>query len=111
MDGAAFLEYVRQVLGPTLRPGDIVIADNLSSHKVQGVREAVEARGASIIFLPPYSPDLNPIENFFSKFKSLLRKAAQRHFDGLICSIAGVLQAVTARECSNYFLAAGYVNS
>jgi len=76
MNGEAFLHYIQEVLGPTLQPGDIVVADNLSSHKVAGVREAVAARGAQIIFLPPYSPDLNPIENFLAKIKALLRKAA-----------------------------------
>ena len=78
MNGEAFLHYIQEVLGPTLQPGDIVVADNLSSHKVDGVREAVAAHGAQIIFLPPYSPDLNPIENFFAKLKALLRKAAER---------------------------------
>lgn len=84
MNGEAFLHYIQEVLGPTLQPGDIVVADNLSSHKVAGVREAVAAHGAQIIFLPPYSPDLNPIENFFAKLKDLLRKAAERHFDALV---------------------------
>jgi len=108
MNGEAFLEYVRSVLGPTLRPGDIVIADNLGSHKVSGVREAIEERGATIIYLPPYSPDLNPIENFFSKFKSLLRKAAEREFPALIERIRDILLSVSTRECSNYLTAAGY---
>jgi len=111
MDGASFLEYIRQVLGPTLHPGDVVIADNLSCHKVSGVREAIEACGATLLYLPAYSPDLNPIENFFAKLKTLLRKAAERHFDGLLSSIANILQSVTAQECSNYLQAAGYVNS
>lgn len=108
MNGEAFLEYVHSVLGPTLRPGDIVIADNLGSHKVSGVREAIEERGATIIYLPPYSPDLNPIENFFSKFKSLLRKAAEREFPALIERIRDILLSVSPRECSNYLTAAGY---
>jgi transposase len=81
MNGDAFLTYVRRVLGPTLRKGDIVVLDNLSSHKVEGVRQAVEARGATILYLPPYSPDFNPIEKFFSKLKSLLRKAAPRSLE------------------------------
>ncbi len=108
MNGEAFLEYVHSVLGPTLRPGDIVIADNLGSHKVSGVREAIEERGATIIYLPPYSPDLNPIENFFSKFKSLLRKAAEREFPALIERIRDILLSVSPRKCSNYLTAAGY---
>ena len=111
MNGEAFLEYVRSVLGPTLRPGDIVVADNLSSHKVAGVREAIEARGATLLFLPPYSPDFNPIENFFAKLKALLRKAEQRTFDGLLQSIAAILDSLTAQECLNYFHSSGYVNS
>lgn len=78
MNGEAFLHYIQEVLGPTLQPGDIVAADNLSSHKVAGVHEGVTTRGAQIIFLPPYSPNLNPIENFFAKLKALLRKAAER---------------------------------
>lgn len=109
MNGEAFLQYVTEVLGPTLRPGDIVIADNLSSHKVAGVREAIEARGARLLFLPAYSPDLNPIENFFSKLKALMRKAAQRNFDGLLLQISSILDSLHPHECSNYFRAAGYV--
>lgn len=110
MNGESFLQYITAALAPTLRPGDIVIADNLGSHKVAGVREAIEERGASILYLPPYSPDLNPIENFFSKLKSLLRKAAKRTFDGLIEAISKILLGVTPKECSNYFSAAGYVH-
>lgn len=111
MNGEAFLHYVQDVLGPTLQPGDIVVADNLSSHKVAGVREAVAARGAQIIFLPPYSPDLNPIENLFAKLKALLRKAAERHFDALVDRIKIILENVTTEECANYFIAAGYVKT
>ena len=111
MNGEAFLHYIQEVLGPTLQPGDIVVADNLSSHKVAGVHEAVIARGAQIIFLPPYSPDLNPIENFFAKLKALLRKAAERHFDALVDRIKIILQSVTIEECANYFIAAGYVKA
>ena len=108
MCGQSFLVYVRDVLGPTLHSGDIVIADNLACHKVAGVREAIEERGASILYLPPYSPDLNPIENFFSKFKSLLCKAAERTFDALLERICNILQMVTPLECENYFSAIGY---
>jgi transposase len=83
MNGAAFLAYTEQFLAPTLQPGDIVVLDNLSSHKVSGVRQAIERAGASVLYLPPYSPDLNPIELAFSKLKRLLREAAQRTVDAL----------------------------
>jgi transposase len=83
MDGEMFLAYVRKFLCPTLRPEDVVILDNLSSHKVAGVEEAITATGATVLYLPPYSPDLNPIEKFFSKLKALLRKAAKRSIDEL----------------------------
>lgn len=108
MDGVAFLAYVRQVLVPTLKPGDIVIMDNLPAHKVAGVREAIEAAGAELRYLPPYSPDFNPIEMAFSKLKALLRKAAQTIIDGLWDAIAEALNAFTQTECQNYFKAAGY---
>lgn len=110
MNGEAFREYVRRVLIPTLHAGDVVVADNLSSHKVAGVREAIEACGAQLLFLPPYSPDFNPIENFFAKLKALLRKAAKRNFEGLLQAVASILDTLTAQECHNYFKAAGYVN-
>lgn len=110
MNGAAFLAYVRTFLCPTLRPGDIVIADNLPSHKVFGVREAIEAAGAQIWYLPPYSPDLNPIEKMFSKLKALLRKAATRTVEALWSSIGELLDKFTARECANYFASSGYVS-
>ena len=83
IDGEIFLAYVRDFLCPTLKPGNIVIADNLGSHKVDGVRQAIEAAGASICYLPPYSPDLNPIEQVFAKLKTLLRKPAKRTVDAL----------------------------
>jgi transposase len=111
INGETFLQYVRHVLCPTLQPGDVVVADNLSSHKVAGVREAIEACAATLVFLPPYSPDFNPIENFFAKLKALLRKAAQRNFNDLIENISAILQSVTNQECANYFRASGYVNS
>ena len=111
MNGEAFLEYVCNVLGPTLQPGDVVVADNLSSHKVAGVREAIEACGAMLLYLPPYSPDFNPIENFFAKLKALLRKASQRNFEGLLQSIGDILHTLTSQECFNYFRASGYVHS
>jgi transposase len=111
MNGALFLAYVRTFLCPTLRCGDIVIADNLSSHKVAGVREAIEAVGATIRYLPPYSPDLNPIEKLFSKLKALLRKAAKRTVQALWDEIGNLLDEFSAAECSNYFKSSGYVCS
>jgi len=104
----AFETYVEKVLVPELRPGDIVILDNLSSHKGQRVREMIEAAGASLLYLPPYSPDLNPIENAFAKLKALLRKAAERTVDGLWIAIGRLLDAFTPQECAKYFAAAGY---
>jgi transposase len=108
MDGEAFLVYVRRVLVPELTPGDIVIMDNLPAHKVAGVREAIEAAGARLLYLPPYSPDFNPIEMAFSKLKALLRKAAARTVDELWAAIAAILDAITPDECHNYFQASGY---
>src|SRR3954453_16416871 len=108
LNGEGFLEYVRQVLVPALAPGDIVVIDNLSSHKSHPVREAIEAAGAKLLFLPPYSPDFNPIEKAFSKLKALLRKAAERTVSGLPQAILRILAAFTASECANYFASAGY---
>jgi len=108
MTGDWFLAYVQQVLVPTPRPGDVVILDNLAAHKGAAVRTAIEAAGASLRFLPPYSPDLNPIENAFSKLKALLRKAAARTVDQLWAAIAQAIQAFKPKECANYFAAAGY---
>ncbi len=110
MDGAMFLAYVQDFLCPTLRFGDVVIADNLSSHKVVGVKEAIEAAGASIRYLPPYSPDLNPIEKLFSKLKALLRKAAKRTVESLWEEIGRIISSLSPDECSNYFGACGYVS-
>jgi transposase len=109
INGNAFLAYVEQVLAPTLKPGDIVVLDNLSAHKVPGVREAIEATGARLLHLPPYSPDFNPIEQLFAKLKALLRKAAERSVEGLWTRIAALLSAFTPDECANYFRNAGYV--
>ena len=103
-----FETYLARVLVPELRPGDIVIMDNLSSHKGPRVRELIEAAGASLRHLPPYSPDFNPIENAFAKLKALLRKAAERTVGALWDRIGAVLDAVTPTECANYFRAAGY---
>ena len=110
MDGALFLAYVRDFLCPTLCPGDVVVADNLSSHKVAGVKEAIEAVGASIRYLPPYSPDLNPIEKLFSKLKALLRKAAKRTVEALWDEIGRIIGTFSPEECRNYFGACGYVS-
>lgn len=103
-----FLVYVEQVLAPTLKPGDIVIMDNLGSHKGKAVRQAIRAVGARILFLPKYSPDLNPIEQFFSKLKHRLRDAQQRTKDGVCDAIGYILSTVTPGECANYFAHAGY---
>jgi transposase len=108
MDGTAFRAYVDQVLVPELRSGDIVVMDNLPAHKVAGVREAIEAAGARLLYLPPYSPDFNPIEMAFAKLKALLRKAATTTIDDLWAAIAQSLDAFTPAECLNYFTAAGY---
>ncbi len=108
MDGVAFLAYVSQVLVPELKPGDIAIMDNLPAHKVKGVREAIEGAGAYLIYLPPYSPDLNPIEKAFSKVKAILRKAAARTLEELWAAIAHALTAFKPAECRNYFAACGY---
>jgi transposase len=111
MDGPAFLTYVRHFLVPTLAPGDLVIADNLGVHKSQAVREAIEAAGASICFLPPYSPDLNPIELLFAKLKALLKKAARRTIDDLVQAIGQALDGFTPIECANYLRHAGYAST
>jgi transposase len=104
----AFEAYIAQFLVPELRPGDIVIMDNLSSHKGPAVRAMIEAVGATLLYLPPYSPDFNPIENAFAKLKALLRKAAERTIEGLWNTIGALVDTFTASECQNYFAAAGY---
>ncbi len=108
MNGPAFLAYVRQVLAPTLAPGDVVVMDNLGCHKSAAVRAAIEAAGAELRFLPPYSPDFNPIEQAFAKLKAILRKAAARTRDTLWDAVAAALDAFSPEECANYFTAAGY---
>ena len=108
INGAAFQAYVDQVLVPELEPGDIVVMDNLGSHKGPGIRAAIEAAGASLLYLPPYSPDFNPIENAFAKLKAMLRKAAERTVDGLWNAIGRIIDTITPEECTNYFAAAGY---
>ena len=108
MNGAVFRAYVEQVLAPTLMPGDVVIMDNLPAHKAAGVREIIERAGAELLFLPPYSPDFNPIENAFAKLKAMLRKAAERTIDGLWSTTAKIIDTFNPTECANYFTAAGY---
>jgi transposase len=109
INGELFLAYVEQFLAPTLMPGDIVIMDNLGSHKVDGVQRAIEAVGAKLIYLPPYSPDLNPIEQFFSKLKAYLRKVAARTVDALHAALAAAIAACQPGECANYLANAGYM--
>jgi transposase len=111
MDGLAFEAYVTQVLVPTLRPGDMVVMDNLAAHKRAEVAIAIEAAGARLLYLPPYSPDLNPIEMAFAKLKAALRKAAARSIEALLDAIAVALAAFTTQECLNFFAAAGYDRS
>lgn len=108
INGEVFLGYVRQHLVPTLAAGDVVIMDNLSSHKRVGVREAIEAAGATLLFLPPYSPDLNPIENAFAKFKWLLKSAPHRTVDALWNACGQLLDRFAEDECRNYIRHAGY---
>ena len=111
MNGAIFKAWVEQMLAPALRPGDTVIMDNLAAPKVAGVREAIEAQGAELRYLPPYSPDLNPIEQAFAKLKALLRKAAERTVDGLWNAIGGLLGRFSPAECANYLANSGYPRS
>jgi putative transposase len=111
INGECFLLYVEKVLVPTLRPGDIVIMDNLGSHKGKAVRRAIRAAGARLFFLPKYSPDLNPIEQLFAKLKHWLRKAAKRTTEAVCEAIAHILNCVTSEECSNYFANTGYDQS
>lgn len=108
MHGSAFLAYVEQILVPTLRPGDIVVMDNLPAHKPAAVRQAIERAGAELRFLPAYSPDFNPIEMAFAKLKAFLKKHAPRTVDDLWDTIARGIDNFTPAECINYFAAAGY---
>jgi transposase len=108
MTGAAFRAYVEQFLAPSLEPGDVVVLDNLAAHRVDGARRAIKAAGASILYLPPYSPDLNPIEQLFARLKTLLRKAAARTRDALWTTIGRLLGTVSESECSNYLNHCGY---
>jgi len=108
MNGECFRAWIEQMLAPALRPGHIVVLDNLSAHKVAGVKDAIEARGAELLYLPPYSPDLNPIENAFAKFKAHVQKAAARTFDTLEIAAANALPKFKPGECLNFFAHAGY---
>ena len=108
MNGDWFKAYIEQVLVPTLSPGDIVVMDNLSSHKGEDVRDAIEAAKASLRFLPPYSPDLNPIEQAFSKLKAHLRKHAERGIENLWARIGDLIAEFSPAECQNFFQHAGY---
>jgi len=108
VNGEIFLAYLEHCLVPTLSPGDVVILDNLSAHKVAGVRELIEAGGAHLLYLPPYSPDFNPIEQLFAKLKALLRKAAERSTPALWDRIGDILKTIASDECWNYFRHAGY---
>jgi transposase len=108
MDGATFLIYLERVLCPELQPDDLVVCDNLSSHKVCGVAEAIAACGAHLQYLPAYSPDLNPIEMAFSKLKAALRKAKERTVQGLRAAVFAALEAFTPEECANFLQADGY---
>jgi transposase len=110
MTGRAFLAYVEQVLAPALSPGDVVVLDNLAAHKVAGIEQAIRAAGASLMYLPPYSPDLNPIEQAFAKLKALLRKAAARTRDALWNTIGDLLNSFTPDECQNYLANSGYAS-
>ena len=108
MDGAVFRAWCEQMLAPDLRPGDVVVMDNLAAHKVAGVREAIEARGATLRYLPPYSPDLNPIENAFAKLKAHVRELAARTVDALERATADALRRFKPEHCANFFANAGY---
>ena len=111
INGDAFLAYVEQVLVPTLRKGDVIIMDNLGSHKVKGVREAIEGAGASLMFIPPYSPDLNPIEQAFAKLKALLRAKKLRTVDALWKAVGNIVECFTPQECAHFLHHAGYFQS
>ena len=110
IDGESFTAYIQQMLAPTLRPGDIVVFDNLASHKGKIIRQTIRAARAKLFFLPKYSPDLNPIEQVFSKLKHLLRKQAPRNVEAISSGIGQILTTFTPQQCANYFKNAGYLN-
>jgi transposase len=111
INGESFRAYVEQILVPALKPGDVVIIDNLGSHKGKAVRQAIRSVGAKLLFLPPYSPDLNPIEQLFAKLKTLLRKAAERTVEATWRRIGALLQCFSPQECANYLKNAGYASA
>ena len=111
INAQSFTAWVEQRLAPTLAPGDVVVMDNLSSHKRPAVRTAIRARGARLLFLPPYSPDLNPIEQVFAKLKHLLRKAAERTHEATWRRIGNILNAFPPTECANYLANSGYASA
>jgi len=108
MDGECFLAYVEQVLAPSLSAGDVVVMDNLPAHRVSGIKSAIAAAGAKLLYLPPYSPHFNPIEQVFAKLKAHLRRAAARTVDDLWAAITAILKTFSAAECQNYFVNSGY---
>jgi transposase len=108
INGSVFLAWVRQSLVPTLRPGEVVIMDNLGSHRGKAVRSAIRKAGARLLFLPKYSPDLNPIEQVFSKLKHLLRKVQARSYDAVLTAIGALLNSYSPKECTNYLANCGY---
>lgn len=108
MDGEAFLAWCEQMLAPVLRSGDVVVMDNLPAHKVAGIRQAIETTGAILLYLPPYSPDFNPIENAFAKLKAHVRKAAARTLEALEAAVESALRTFEPSECANFFAHAGY---
>lgn len=110
INGQSFRAYVEQILVPTLRPGDIVVMDNLGSHKSQAVRDAIAAVGAQLLFLPPYSPDLNPIEQTFSRIKHHMRMASERTVTETWKRVGTLIETVRPKECANYFQNAGYAS-
>ena len=111
INGECFLLYVEQILLPCLKPGDIVIMDNLGSHKAEAIRAAIRNVGARVLFLPPYSPDLNPIEQVFSKLKNTLRKAIGRSVEAIETAIAKAISSISSQECQNYLVNAGYAST
>lgn len=111
VNGASFQAYVEKVLVPTLRPGDVVVMDNLGSHKGQAVRAAIRAAKSHLFFLPPYSPDLNPIEQVFAKLKHMLRESSERTVEATWRKIGALLERFTPKECANYLINAGYASS
>lgn len=111
INGESFLRYVEQFLAPTLKPGDIVVMDNLGSHRGNAIRTAIRHQGAHLLFLPPYSPDLNPIEQVFAKLKHLMRKAAERTVEATWRRIGTLLEQFSEQECANYLINAGYASA